>query len=159
MNQLIYQTNIEKEVVNNEFYRKVLFSTNHQQLVIMALKPNEDIPLEVHPSHDQFFCIEKGQCTIYIGENQQAKYDLTDGDVFIVPANTWHRVCNPSNTESLKLYTIYSPPEHPANHIEQTKPMTGGKCACNSMVGGKCACNSFRSRYKAFKNKYLHTKN
>lgn len=142
-NRNVFLINIEKETLNNNYFRKVLFTSDHQQLVIMTLKPLEDIPKELHKDHDQFFRIESGQGVAIIGNDQTQEFNLTDGDVLMVPANTWHRIINTSATNPLKLYTIYSPPEHPKDRTDITKPDTGG---------------AYKKKYQKYKQKYLHLK-
>ena len=110
--------NIEKETLQNNNFRKVLFTGTHSQLVVMSLLPREEIGMEVHPNVDQFFRIEAGTAKVIMnGQETQVKAD----DVFIVPAGTNHNVINTSTTEPLKLYTIYSPPNHLAGTIHKTK--------------------------------------
>ncbi len=113
-----FVANIEKETLGNNYFRKVLFTGAHSQLVVMSLLPREEIGMEVHPNIDQFFRIEAGTAKVIMnGQETQVKAD----DVFIVPAGTNHNVINTSTTEPLKLYTIYSPPNHPAGTSHKTK--------------------------------------
>ncbi|MGZ3689500.1 MAG: cupin domain-containing protein [Bdellovibrionota bacterium] len=111
-----FVTNIEKATVANEDFRKVLFTGPNSQLVIMSLKPNEDIGLETH-SVDQFFRIEQGKAAVKIGDKE---YLLEKDSAFIVPAGMEHNVKNVGQNK-LKLYTIYSPAQHPAGTVHQTK--------------------------------------
>jgi mannose-6-phosphate isomerase-like protein (cupin superfamily) len=104
-----YQDNIEKLTSANESFRKVLYTAQHCQLVLMSLNPSEDIGLEVHDDGDQFFRFEKGEGRVIIDESL---YTVGDGDVVIVPAGAQHNVINTSETEKLKLYTIYAPAHH-----------------------------------------------
>jgi len=113
-----YVDNIEKLTLENENFRKVLYTGKHSQLVLMSLKPNEDIGLEVHPNVDQFFRIEKGQGKVVI---DGVEHEISDGVAVIVPAGSEHNVINTSATESLKLYTIYSPANHKDGTIHETK--------------------------------------
>ncbi|HRR94726.1 MAG TPA: cupin domain-containing protein [Candidatus Paceibacterota bacterium] len=113
-----YVDNIEKLTLENENFRKVLYTGKHSQLVLMSLKPNEDIGLEVHPNVDQFFRIEKGQGKVVI---DGIEHEISDGSAVIVPAGSEHNVINTSATESLKLYTIYSPANHKDGTIHETK--------------------------------------
>jgi mannose-6-phosphate isomerase-like protein (cupin superfamily) len=113
-----YVDNIEKLTLENENFRKVLYTGKHSQLVLMSLKPNEDIGLEVHPDVDQFFRIEKGQGKVVI---DGIEHEISDGSAVIVPAGSEHNVINTSATESLKLYTIYSPANHKDGTIHETK--------------------------------------
>ncbi|MEM2916333.1 MAG: cupin domain-containing protein [Candidatus Woesearchaeota archaeon] len=110
---------IEKQTVENEFFRKVLFTGKHAQLVVMCLQPGEEIGNEVHDNVDQFFRIEQGEALFVF--NNTEKHIVKDGDAVIVPAGTYHNVINASKTAKLKLYTIYSPPNHPDGTIHKTK--------------------------------------
>lgn len=113
-----YKTNIEKDTLANESFRKVLYTGKNSQLVLMSLKPKEEIGIEVHGDIDQFFRFESGNGIVYIDDMQ---YEVSDGDAVIVPAGSRHNVINTSDIESLKLYTIYSPPEHQDQIEHQTK--------------------------------------
>jgi len=115
-----YFTNIEKETLKNNFFRKVLFTGKHAQLVVMSLKPGEDIGNEVHKKVDQFFRVERGEAK-FVLKNGKEKHIVGNGGVGIVPAGTYHNIINNSKTKKLKLYTIYSPPNHPAGTIHKTK--------------------------------------
>ncbi len=110
---------IEKQTVENEFFRKVLFTGRHVQLVVMCLQPGEEIGNEVHGNVDQFFRIEEGEALFVF--NNTEKHAAKDGDAVVVPAGTYHNVINPSKTAKLKLYTIYSPPNHPDGTVHKTK--------------------------------------
>lgn len=113
-----YVVNIEKETLENENFRRVLYTAHHSQLVLMSLKPREEIGFEVHPNNDQFFRVEKGrgQCVI-----DGHEYDISDGTAVVVPAGAEHNVVNLSETEDLKLYTIYSPAHHQDGVVRATK--------------------------------------
>ncbi|HEY5998548.1 MAG TPA: cupin domain-containing protein [bacterium] len=115
-----YVGHIEKETLKNKYFRKVLFTGKHAQLVVMSLKPGEEIGNEVHPKVDQFFRIEQGQAA-FVYNNGKEKHKVRDADAVVVPAGTHHNVINTSKTETLKLYTIYSPPNHPAGTVHKTK--------------------------------------
>ncbi len=110
--------NIEKLTLENTAYRRVLFTGTHAQLVVMSLLTNEEIGMEVHTTHDQFFRVEKGEAKIIIDGKVST---LNDGGAAIVPAGAQHNVINASQTNELKLYTIYSPPQHPRNTVHATK--------------------------------------
>lgn len=110
---------IEKQTLENDNFRKVLFTGKNEQLVVMSLKPNEEIGSEVHNDVDQFFRIEQGEAKFVFGETEE--HIVHDGDAVIVPAGTHHNVINTSAAETLKLYTIYSPPNHPDGTIHKTK--------------------------------------
>ena len=113
-----YVSNIEKETLENENFRKVLYTSKHSQLVLMSLAPNEEIGMEVHSDNDQFFRFEKGQGKCIIDGNG---YDVKDGSAVVVPAGAQHNVVNVSGTEDLKLYTIYSPAHHKDGIVRATK--------------------------------------
>jgi len=111
-------TNIEKETIENENFRRVLYTSKHSQLVLMSLAPNEEIGMEIHTDNDQFFRFEKGEGKCIIDGNE---YEVKDGSAVVVPAGAEHNVINVSATESLKLYTIYSPAHHKDGIVRATK--------------------------------------
>jgi len=113
-----FNANIEKETLENGNFRKVLYTGKHSQLVLMSLLPNEEIGMEVHPDNDQFFRFEKGQGKCIIDGNE---YELVDGSAIVVPAGAQHNIINISDTEDLKLYTIYSPAHHKDGIVRATK--------------------------------------
>ena len=113
-----FYSNIEKETLENNNFRKVLYTGKHSQLVLMSLKPLEDIGMEVHNDNDQFFRFERGQGKCIIDGNE---YILEDGVAIVVPAGAEHNIINTSETEDLKLYTIYSPAHHKDGIIRETK--------------------------------------
>jgi mannose-6-phosphate isomerase-like protein (cupin superfamily) len=113
-----FNANIEKDTLKNDNFRKVLYTGRHSQLVLMSLKPNEEIGLEVHPDNDQFFRFEKGQGKCIIDGNE---YEIKDGSAIVVPAGAEHNIINVSGTEELKLYTIYSPAHHKDGIVRATK--------------------------------------
>jgi mannose-6-phosphate isomerase-like protein (cupin superfamily) len=110
---------IESQTLKNTYFRQVLFTGTHAQLVVMSLLPGEEIGKEVHPNVDQFFRIEQGEAKVVFNENEQ--HVLRDADAILVPAGTYHNVINVSKTKPLKLYTIYSPPNHPDGTVHKTK--------------------------------------
>jgi len=113
-----YIDNIEDRTKENTNFRKVLYTGTYMQLVVMSLKPGEDIGVEVHDTVDQFFRVEKGEGKVVMnGEETVVKEEM----VFIVPAGVEHNVINTSETEDLKIYTIYAPPNHPIETIHVTK--------------------------------------
>ena len=112
-----FKGNIEKETLDNDNFRKVLYTGKHLQLVLMSLKPGEEIGEEIHQNNDQFFRFESGTGKCTIDENN---YHVTEGDVIVVPAGTKHNVINTSD-EPFKMYTIYSPPNHQDGIIRATK--------------------------------------
>ncbi len=113
-----YHGDIEDLTLNNSYFRQVLYTGKFTQLVLMCLKPREDIGMEVHKSVDQFFRFEKGNGKVIIDKTE---YQVKDGDVIIVPAGSMHNVINISESDELKLYTLYSPPNHPDGTIHKTK--------------------------------------
>lgn len=112
-----YIDNIEKETLSNDNFRKVLF-TGKMQLVLMSLKPGEDIGEEIHAGHDQFFRIDSGSGKALIGDKE---FDISDGDAVVIPDGVNHNIINTSKTEDLKLYTIYAPSEHADGTVHATK--------------------------------------
>lgn len=113
-----YHANIEELVAKNENFREVVYTAKHSQLVLMSLKPLEEIGMEVHPENDQFFRFESGVGEVLIDGNQ---YSVRAGDVIIVPTGAQHNVINTSSTMPLKMYTLYSPPHHADKTIHITK--------------------------------------
>ena len=111
-----FNSNIEKDTLENENFRKVLYTGKHSQLVLMALKANEEIGMEVHTDNDQFFRFEKGQGKVIIDGNE---YNVADGSAIVVPAGAQHNVV--AGGDGLKLYTIYSPAHHKNGIIRATK--------------------------------------
>jgi len=113
-----YHDNIEKLTLDNNDFRHVLYTGKHSQLVLMALKPNEEIGMEVHGENDQFFRFESGEGKVVIDGNE---YAVGDGDAVVVPMGAEHNVMNTSTTEPLKLYTIYSPAHHKDGVVRATR--------------------------------------
>jgi len=113
-----FNANIEKDTLENNNFRKVLYTGKHSQLVLMSLKPQEKIGMEVHADNDQFFRFETGQGKCVIDGNE---YDVGDGSAIVVPAGAQHNVINLSSSEDLKLYTIYSPAHHKDGVVRATK--------------------------------------
>jgi mannose-6-phosphate isomerase-like protein (cupin superfamily) len=118
-----WSENIEEATLENTNFRTVLFTGEHTQLTVMRLGPGEDIGREVHDHLDQFIRIESGSARVELGpsENEIAEtHEAEDDWAFIIPAGTWHNVVN-TGAGDLKLYSLYSPPEHPANTVHETK--------------------------------------
>lgn len=113
-----YVANIEKKSLENKYFREVLFTGPHSQLVVMSIAPGEDIGMETHNDVDQFFRIEAGIGRAVLNGKE---YSLEDGSAVVVPAGTEHNIINSSKSEPLKLYTIYSPPNHPHGTINKDK--------------------------------------
>ena len=112
-----YKDNIEKLTKENTDFRRVLYTGEKSQLVLMSLLPGEEIGMEVHPENDQFFRFEDGEGEVIIGETT---YQVSDGDAVIVPKGERHNVVNTGKT-ALKLYTIYSPAHHKDGIIRATR--------------------------------------
>jgi mannose-6-phosphate isomerase-like protein (cupin superfamily) len=113
-----YVANIEKKSLENKYFREVLFTGPHSQLVVMSIAPGEDIGMETHNNVDQFIRIEAGIGRAVLNGKE---YNLEDGSAVVVPAGTEHNIINSSKSEPLKLYTIYSPPNHPHGTINKDK--------------------------------------
>lgn len=121
----IFYDDIEHSTMENDYFRKVMYTTDdkHMQVVYMSIKPREDIGLEIHDNVDQFFRIESGKGKLTYGKNDKVenKRFLKNGEAFLIPAGIWHNVKNSSYTEPLKLYTIYSPANHPPDRKQKNK--------------------------------------
>jgi mannose-6-phosphate isomerase-like protein (cupin superfamily) len=113
-----YVVVIEKETKKNTDFRHVLYTGKHSQLVLMSIKPSEEIGEETHDDVDQFFRFEEGEGKVII---DGAEHRVKDGNGVIVPAGARHNVINTSKLVNLKLYTIYSPPEHQDGVVRHTK--------------------------------------
>lgn len=113
-----YLTNIEKKSLENKYFREVLFTGPHSQLVVMSIEPGEDIGMETHDKVDQFIRVEAGKGKAVLNGKE---HDLEDGSAVVIPAGTEHNIVNSSKTEPLKLYTVYSPPNHPHGTVHKNK--------------------------------------
>ena len=113
-----FVANIEKETLENNNFRKVLYTSKHGQVVVMSLLPNEEIGMEVHETSDQFFRIDGGEGKVII-DGEEAS--ISNGFAVVVPAGSLHNVINTSGDKPLKLYTIYMPPHHKDGIIHATK--------------------------------------
>lgn len=113
-----YKANIEKLTEDNNYFREVLHTSKSFQLVVMALKPSEEIGFEVHDTNDQFFRFESGNGKVIIDDTE---YVVSGGDAVIVPMGAKHNVINTSDSDFLKFYTIYGPPHHMDKTIHKTK--------------------------------------
>ncbi|SHI57605.1 Mannose-6-phosphate isomerase, cupin superfamily [Cruoricaptor ignavus] len=112
-----FHGNIEQQTLDNENFRKVIYTAKHSQLVLMTLKKGEEIGMETHPENDQFFRFEAGTGKCIIDGNE---YEVKDGSAIIIPAGSQHNVINTGDDE-LKMYTIYSPPHHKDKVVHATK--------------------------------------
>lgn len=113
-----YVTNIENDTLTNEDYRRVLFTGRNTQLVLMTLQPGDEIGREIHEEHDQFIRVESGTGAVVLDGQE---HRLSDGIAVVIPAGVEHNVINTSRDERLRLYTLYSPPEHPDGTVHRTK--------------------------------------
>ena len=113
-----FNTNIEKETLENNNFRKILYSGSHLQLVLMNLKASEEIGEEIHHDNDQFFRFESGFGKCFVDGNE---YKVKDGDVIIIPAGAKHNIINTDSSEELKMYTIYAPPHHKDGIVRASK--------------------------------------
>ena len=114
---------IERRTIDNETFRTVLFTGAHTQLTVMSLRPGEEIGREVHEHLDQFLRVEQGRGRLELGRTAdeiEEAHDVADDWAMIIPAGTWHNVVNVGDG-ALKLYSLYSPPEHPDGTVHQTK--------------------------------------
>jgi mannose-6-phosphate isomerase-like protein (cupin superfamily) len=121
--KLGWAADIEAATLENEDFRRVLFTGSHLQLTVMSLAPGEDIGWEVHDHLDQFLRIEQGRGRFRFGRSQGSvdEEHAVEADwALIVPAGTWHDVLNTGDSE-LKLYSIYAPPQHPPGTVHRTK--------------------------------------
>ncbi len=119
-----FKANIEKTTLENNNFREVLYTSAHSQLVLMCLKPNEEIGEEIHSENDQFFRFESGHGKCII---DGTVYKVQDGDAVIVPAGAKHNIINTDKEKALKMYTIYSPAHHKDGVIRATKKEADAK--------------------------------
>lgn len=117
-NKIGYKENIDRLTQENTNFRNVVYTSMHCQLVLMELKPLEEIGFETHKTVDQFFRFAKGRGKVFLNSKE---YLVGEGDVVIVPMGSRHNVVNISETENLKLYTIYTPPHHKDKVVRATK--------------------------------------
>lgn len=113
-----FYANIEQLTLENENFRKVLYTLKGMQVVLMALQPGEDIGAEIHDENDQFFRFESGKGKVIVDD---MTYDVEDGFTVVIPMGANHNVINTSETEMLKMYTIYTPAHHKDGVIHATK--------------------------------------
>lgn len=113
-----YVTHIKSRAQENEYFREVLFTGPHSQLVVMSLGPGEEIGQEVHDDVDQFIRIEFGEGVALLDGEE---HEVRDGSAIVIPAGVEHNLTNRSDNQPLKLYTLYTPPEHPDGTVHQTQ--------------------------------------
>jgi mannose-6-phosphate isomerase-like protein (cupin superfamily) len=114
---------IEQATLDNTRFRTVLYTGKHTQLTVMSLPPGEEIGWEAHDTHDQFIRLEQGNARVEFGstgDQVEETHEIEDDWAVIVPAGVWHNVVNTGDAD-LKLYSLYSPPEHPDGTVHQTK--------------------------------------
>lgn len=117
-----YVVDIETETINNTNYRTTLWTGKYMQLTVMSIKPGDDIGMEVHEDHDQFLRVEAGKAKVEMGpaENDLKEWTAEDDDIIMVPAGIWHNLTNTGDVD-LKVYSLYSPPEHKHGTVHVTK--------------------------------------
>ena len=113
-----FVTNIERDTLANDDYRRVLYTGPNTQLVLMTLQPGDEIGREIHEEHDQFIRVEAGAGVVLLNGE---RHTLSDGSAVVIPAGVEHNVFNMSDDSPLRLYTLYSPPEHPDGTVQHTK--------------------------------------
>lgn len=140
--EIFYSDDLEQLTISNNDYRNVKYTGTNQQIVLMSINPGDDIKMEVHENHDQFIRIEQGEG---LGIVNNKEYKLNDNSSIIVPAGSSHKIINTGNVP-LKLYTIYSPPEHPDKLVQETNP------------DKKNNDENYKQKYQSYKNKYIQLK-
>ena len=114
---------IERETVENDYFRRVIFTGEHVQLTVMRLAPGEEIGVEMHDHLDQFLRIEQGSGRVTFGPSKDQideEHDVKDDWAIVVPGGVWHNVINTGDGD-LRLYSLYAPPEHPPETVHKTK--------------------------------------
>jgi len=114
---------IEKETLDNDTFRTVVFTGDHTQLTVMRLAPGEEIGWEAHDDRDQFLRLEQGSGRVEFGSSEESvdeTHEVGADWAVIVPAGVWHNLVN-TGDEEVKLYSLYSPPEHPPGTVHRTK--------------------------------------
>ena len=144
----IFYDNIENSTLKNNFYRKVIYTSNHMQIVLMNIPPNDFIHLETHDYIDQFIRIEDGDGIAFVDGKE---YKLYNNISIVIPAGSEHKIINTSNSKCLLLYTIYTPPNHKKNKINKTNPDLLKK-------DDKKNDDNYYNKYLKYKNKYLNEK-
>lgn len=168
-----YSENIEKLTIDNNDYRRVIYTGSNQQFVLMSIKPGDNIDMEVHSNNDQFIKIQQGKGKAIVGS---ITYNLSKNTGIIVPAGMKHTISNTSDNELLKLYTIYSPPSEPDKIIQKSNPnkslnelhsleinnekLNNEKLNNKSIVGLNLDNDekNYKNKYLNYKNKYLSLK-
>ena len=125
---MFFVSDIEKDTLENENYRKVIWTTEYKgmQLVLMSIPVGQDIELEIHKEADQFIRIEKGDGELHIGKHEEVSVPIKDGSALIIERNTYHRIVNVGSIP-LKLYTVYTPAQHSKNKVERFRPPSESK--------------------------------
>jgi mannose-6-phosphate isomerase-like protein (cupin superfamily) len=118
-----FTVNIEEITLENKNFRRVIWTGDYMQLTLMSINPGEDIGLELHPETDQFIRIEEGQGIVKMGDSEDKldyQEDVFEDYAFVIPAGKWHNIIN-TGTKTIKLYSIYAPPQHPKGTVHKTK--------------------------------------
>lgn len=115
----VFFGSVEDITLENESYRKVIYTGEHTQLVLMKLLPGEKIDREIHHGIDQFFRIEEGSMEVFV-ENPDEFLNAKNGEAIIIPSGTYHTIT--AGPKGVKLYTLYSPPNHPYDRVQEKKP-------------------------------------
>jgi mannose-6-phosphate isomerase-like protein (cupin superfamily) len=149
-----YSENVEDLTINNNDYRRVIFTGKEQQFVLMSINPGDNIPMEVHKEHDQFLRIEEGEGVAIING---IEYKLKNDSAIIVPAGSPHQIIN-TGSNPLKLYTIYSPPEHSDKLVQSTNPNFNSNPNSNKSVQNINDEDNYKNKYLSYKNKYINLK-
>lgn len=155
---MIYYDNIENQTENNTDYRRVIFTGPEMQIVLMALKPGEEIGLEAHTNGDQFFRVEQGTGEIDYGESMHKLFTnkISSGFGISIPKGIYHNIRNTSTTKFLKLYTIYTPPQHKPYTIQHTKPINDDD---HNNHNHDDNTNNYYNKYIYYKELYKQIKN
>lgn len=115
---------LDNLTISNSYYRRVLQTDDNMQLVLMNLLPKQDIGMEIHKNTTQFIKVENGQGQVILGKDEmKLTMKIKQGESIMIPAGTYHNIINTSTKNPLQLYTIYSPPNHPAGLVQETKPI------------------------------------
>lgn len=158
----LYIEDIDKITKENDNYRKVIYTGENQQFVLMSIQPNDDIKFEVHKDTDQFMKIEQGEGKAYVGENE---YELKTNSIILVPSGMEHRIVN-TGSLPLKLYTIYSPAEHEPDTDQKTNPdkqiehpvAAGGGGGGYDLTEQDMSDKDYKDKYFFYKNSYVTLK-
>ncbi len=156
--RILYKEDVETFTKENNAYRNVIYTGPNQQFVLMSIKPNDDIKLEIHDKNDQYIKVVEGSGYALVNNE---KFDITNKSILIIPAGTPHYIKNTGSID-LKLYSIYSPKEHPENLIQNVNPDKSNnvdkKNDIDIIIGGNIKKKDYEMKYLHYKNKYLTIK-